>query len=117
MLWVDHEKYFGPDRRVKPSGLRLSERRRVNYAASPPPLPTALRQLRMRVLEARGAAAKNFADRANALALLAHDQQEFSAADALTSLANTAARGSDSDVRPALYTGLERVHAQLCVYH
>lgn len=102
---------------MKPSGLRLSERRRVNHAANPPPLPTALRQLRMRVIDARGGAARDFADRANALALLAHDQHELSAADALTSLAHTAARGSDTDVRPALYSGLDRVHAQLCVYH
>lgn len=102
---------------MKPSGLRLSERRRANYAANPPPLPTALRQLRLRVIDARGVAAKDFADRANALALLAHDQHEPSAADALTSLAHAAARGQDKDMRPALYTGLDRVHAQLRVYH
>lgn len=117
MLWVDHENYFGPNRRVKQCGLRLRERRREDYACSPPPLPTALRQLRLRVLEARGGAAQTFANRATALALLAHDQHEPDAADALTSLANTAARGRDHDVRPALYNGLDRVHAQLRVYH
>lgn len=117
MLWVDHENYFGPDRRVKPSALRLRERRRANYAGAPPPLTTALRQLRLRVLDARGGAAMAFADRANALALLAHEQHEPEAADALTSLASTASRGHGNDVRPFLYSGLDRVHAQLRAYH
>jgi hypothetical protein len=113
MLWIDHDSYFGPDRRRKPSGLRMREQRRYNLAANPPSLPIAMRQLRLRVLDARGASAKAFADRALATAVLAQMQHEMNASDALSSLARTAARGVDRDVRPALYEGLERAHAAL----
>jgi len=113
MMWVDQDSYFGPDRRRKAGGLRVRERRRYNYAGQPPSLPIALRQLRMRVLDARGPAASHFADRTQAVALLAQMQGQYDASDGLASLAMQAARGVDRDVRPALYDGLDRVHAQL----
>jgi len=117
MLWVDHQNYFGPDRRRARVGLRLRERRHDDCAGTPPPLATALRQLRMRVIEARGPGAASFADRAQSVALLAQLNDEFEAADALSSLAMTAARARERDVRPILYEGLDRAHASLQTYH
>lgn len=113
MLWVDHESYFGPDRRRQPIGIRIRERRRYNCACNPPPLSTALRQLRMRVLEAEGARAAAFANRVRGTALLAQMQGETNAANALSALAASATRGSSGDVRPSLYQGLDRAHAAM----
>lgn len=117
MLWVDQESYFGPNRRRKPGGLRMRERRRYDCTGMPPSLPIALRQLRMRVLDARGPNAARFADRSRSTALLAQMQGEHEASDVLTSLAMTAARGGGRDVRPALYDGLDRAHAALRTLH
>lgn len=117
MLWVDHQNYFGPDRRRARAGLRLRERRHDDCASTPPPLTTALRQLRMRVIEARGAGAAVFADRAQSVALLAQMNHEYEASDTLSSLAMTAVRARDTDVRPILYDGLDRAHAALATYH
>lgn len=115
MLWVDHSNYFGPDRRRKPPKLRLRERRREDYSCAPPHLPTAMRQLRMRVIEARGVGAQAFADRAKSIAILAQYTDEPEAAEALSALAMTASRGRDRDVRGFLYKGLDRAHAELRV--
>ncbi len=117
MLWVDDQSYFGPDRRVKPAGLRLRERRRMNCANTPPNLTTALRQLRMRVLEAHGPGAKTFADRAHGCAVLAEMNDEHDAADALSAMAMKAARWGGPDLRPSLYSDLDRAHAALRTYH
>jgi hypothetical protein len=75
-------------------------------------VPTALRQLRMRVLDAHGPGLAKFAERARGIALLAQRQAEPEAAAAIASLAQAAvtARG---DVRNELYEGLDRVHAKL----
>jgi hypothetical protein len=113
MLWIDCESYFGPDRRRKPAGMRLRERRRYNCAGNPPPLNTALRQLRMRILDARGPAAAAFANRARAVASLAASQGEHDAAQRLSTLAVVASRGLNGDVRSQLYQELDRVHAVL----
>jgi hypothetical protein len=113
MLWVDQDSYFGPDRRRKHGGLRMRERRRYDYAGQPPSLSVALRQLRMRVLDARGPGAGSFADRAQATALLAQMNHEYAASDELSSLAMQAARGVERDMRPALYERLDRAHAVL----
>jgi len=116
MLWVDHQNYFGPDRRFAYK-LRLRERRHSNCAGAPPHLATAMRQLRMRIIEARGLGAQAFADRAQGTAILAQVNDEHEAADALSSLAMTAARGVERDVRSFLYQGLDRAHAELRAYH
>lgn len=113
MLWVDHDSYFGPDRRRKPGGMRIRERRRYDCAGPTPPLNTSLRQLRMRILDAQGAGAAKLADRANAVATLALHHGEHDAAHELSALAATALRGRNVDVRPALYKDLDRVHASL----
>jgi len=114
MLWVDHESYFGPDRR-RLHGMRLRERRRYDCADHPPQLSSAMRNLRMRVLDARGPGAAAFADRAQSVAFLAQLNNEMDAADSLSSLAMTAARGRERDVRPALYDGLDRAQAAMNV--
>lgn len=111
MLWVDHSSYFGPDRRRKPSGLRIRERRRYNCASSAPPLNTALRQLRMRIIEAQGPGAAALSDRAQGVAMLAASHGEHDAAHELSAFAAIALRGRNGDVRPALYKELDRVHA------
>lgn len=113
MLWVDHENYFGPDRRHKLGGLRVRERRRYDYAGSAPPLNTALRQLRMRILDAQGPAAAALSDRARAVASLAMMQGEHDAAHELSAFAATALRGRNNDVRSSLYKDLDRVHAAM----
>jgi hypothetical protein len=113
MLWVDHPSYFGPNRRRKPGGLRVRERRRYDCAGNAPPLSTALRQLRMRILDARGPGAAALSDRAGAVATLAVAQGEYDAAQALSALAATALRGRTVDVRPSLYQDLDRVHAAM----
>ena len=117
MLWVDHASYFGPDRRRKGGGLRIRERRRENLAGRPPALNVALRQLRMQVLEARGPGLDRFIERAHSTAILAQENTELDAADALASLSVFAARNREKDVRPALYQGLDRAHAALSTYH
>lgn len=118
MLWVDHDSYFGPDRRRKLGGMRIRERRGYDYAGHAPPLNTALRQLRMRILDAQGPGAGKLADRANAVATLALYHGENDAAQELSALAATALRGRNNDARPALYRDLDRVHAALCdAYH
>jgi hypothetical protein len=119
MLWVDHENYFGPDRRKNSGDLRIFERRRENCAGPPPPLGTALRQFRMRVIEACGRSGDAFIGRAYGLAQLAELQDEPDTAIALARLARLAerARERNSDVRPALYDGLDQVETTLRVYH
>lgn len=117
MLWVDHTSYYGPDRRRKAAGLRVRERRRYNAACDPPSLPIALRQLRLRILDARGPGTAPFIDRLQGAAIIAHIHGEDDASDALSSLAMTLARAQGADVRSALYEGLDRVHTVLSTYH
>ena len=113
MLWVDHASYFGPDRRRKLGGMRIRERRRYDYAGHPPPLNTALRQLRMRILEAQGMHAAALSDRARGVAMLAASFGEDEAAHELSAFAVMALRGRNGDVRPLLYQELDRIHAAL----
>lgn len=113
MLWVDHANYFGPDRRRKSGGLRMRERRRYDYAGNPPPIATALRQLRMRVLDATGTGLDAFITRACAVAQLADFQNEPDTADAVRAMTSRAAHWRGQDVRQALYAGLDRAQAAL----
>ena len=113
MLWVDHSSYFGPDRRRKPGGMRIRERRRYDYAGNAPPLNTALRQLRMRILEAQGSGAAALSDRARGVAMLASSYGEHDSAHELSTFAATASRGRSADVRTILYTDLDRACAAM----
>jgi hypothetical protein len=116
MLWVDHQNYFGPDRRCA-MAFRLRDRRRVNLAANPPSLSVALRQLRMRVLEARGPALGAFVDRVHGAAVLADMNEEVDAAHELSALGARMLRNRDADTRPEAYAALDRTHAALRVRH
>ena len=111
MLWVDHTSYFGPDRRRKLSSFRMLERRRENYAGPAPSLSIAMRQLRMRVLDAQGAAAPAFAERLRGVALIARSNNEPAVSNALNQLATALVASRGADVRQKLYAGLDRAHA------
>lgn len=113
MLWIDHSSYFGPDRRRKLGCVRIRERRRYNYASVAPPLNTALRQLRMRILDAQGPNAAALSDRARGVAMLAEFNGEHEAAHELSNFAAVALRGRTTEVRSALYQELDRVHAAM----
>ena len=111
MLWVDQESYFGPDRRGKACGMRLMERRHENRAGPPPPLGTALRQLRLRVLDAHGQGVALFVNRVEGTAKLAELQNEPDAAFELANLGAVLDRTCIDDARPQIYATLDRAHA------
>jgi hypothetical protein len=114
MLWVDHESYFGPDRR-KRNALHLYERRRVNCAGPPPPLRTALRRFRMKVLDVSEENAPAFIAHMRGLALLAQIQDEVEAAEALSGFASIADhnRAKGRDIRPSLYYALDQAETMV----
>ena len=114
MLWVDNTSYFGSDRRCKRT-MRMLERRRENYAGPAPSLSIAMRQLRMRVLDAQGAAAPAFAERMRGVAHLARMHNEPGTSNVLNALASTLAGARGADIRQKLYEGLDRANAALRV--
>lgn len=113
MLWVDCDTYFGPDRRANACGLRLVERRKHDRATPPPPLNLALRNLRLRVIDARGSGVDAFAQRAASAALLAEMNHEPEAAFELSSLCESVLRHRGEDMRPIIYEKLDRANAVL----
>lgn len=112
VLWVDRLCYVGPDRRERRSGLRLKDRRREQSVGRPPSLSTALRQLRVRVLETNepgGLVA--FVARASATAVLANAYGCRPVGDILMGLVRKLAVppfGCDDDVRSMIYAELAR---------
>jgi hypothetical protein len=116
MLWVDHKSYFGPDRRHK-HALRMRERRQYNYAGPPPSLSQALRQLRMHVIDARGAQGVGaFMDRTMGVTVLAEMADETDAAHLLSRLSAGLPRAKEQDMRPAIYAALDRVQGAMRNY-
>jgi hypothetical protein len=113
MLWVDQKGYFGPDRRQRPRGPRLIERRCEEHAQAPPPLLTAMRQLRQRAFDAHGAGAAEFAARVVGIAELARYKGEHQTSDVLMRLAHVAALGRDMDVHTDILEMLDRAHEAL----
>ena len=113
MLWIDEDTYFGPDRRQVNGGVRLRERRRANRAGDPPPLSTALRQLRLRVLDARGSGVEAFVSRVESTALLAEMQGEPDVAFELANLGMTLDHTCLDDARENIYATLDRAHGLL----
>lgn len=111
MLWVDNDTYFGPDRRGASRGLRWLDRRQQNSASHPPPLNTALRQLRLRVLDAQGTGVSAFVDRVEGTATLAELQNEPEVAYELNALGMTLNRTCLNDARSNIYKTLDRAHA------
>lgn len=88
MKWVDTMTYFGPDRRGAFSHFLL-ERRKQEVVGAPPRLHAALRQLRMRLLEAQSDESRPaFLERMRATALLADAQGRGAIGDVLTRLAD-----------------------------
>jgi hypothetical protein len=87
MRWVDNGKYVGLDRRRR-RAVRLLERREAGDAAQPPAVRTALRQLRMSVLEVNDQdGLDRFRAPAQAVADLARVQGYEDVANSLTALA------------------------------
>ncbi len=87
LAWVDVATYFGPDRRSGVFSHFILERRRHHAAGAPPPLHAALRQLRVRVLDADTAEGRAaLKDRMIATALLADAQGRTTIGDHLMRL-------------------------------
>lgn len=109
MDWVDYKGYFGPDRR-RGRNKRLLERRKEDVSMRPPSLRTALRQLRMRVLEAEGeAGTEAFVQRVQAVVTLSAIHDEPKAGDMLSRMAIHLMRANGADVREQLYRALDKV--------
>ena len=110
MLWVDNDTYFGPDRRQHDGGLRWTDRRHKACAGTPPPLSTALRQLRLRVLDAQGPGVNAFVNRVQGTAVLAELQNEPEVAFELNNLGLALDRTCLHDARANIYKTLDRAH-------
>jgi len=111
MLWVDNDTYFGPDRRKTNRGMRWLDRRQQNGAGAPPPLSTALRQLRLRVLDAQGPGVSAFVNRVQGTATLAEMHNEPEVAYELNALGKKLDRTCLSDARSNIYKTLDRAHS------
>jgi hypothetical protein len=115
LKWIDVSAYFGPDRRSGVFSHFILERRRQDSATTPPPLHAALRQLRVRVLEAsncEGRAA--YRDRLIATAILAEAQGRTAIGDSLLGLAEALTDATDdADLSGALQTQLIAIEAML----
>jgi hypothetical protein len=110
MQWVDNDTYFGPDRRQHDGGLRWTDRRHKDCAGAPPPLGTALRQLRLRVLDAQGSGVNAFVNRVQGTAVLAELQNEPEVAFELNNLGLALDRTCLNDARTNIYKTLDRAH-------
>lgn len=113
MKWIDHPNYFGPDRRRAWFDVRVTERRCDDFAGLPPPLSTALRQLRQYVLDAHGERLDMFITRVKSTALLARMNHEPEVSAVLLRLAAIAYLGKIRDLRPDLIDMLDQAHAAL----
>lgn len=113
MKWIDHPNYFGPCRRRDWLPVRLIERRADDFSGPPPPLSTAMRQLRQYVLDAHGARLPLFITRVESTALLARMNQEPEVSAVLLRMAAVACLGKLRDVRPDLLDMLDRAHRAL----
>ena len=112
MQWVDNDTYFGPDRRQH-AGLRWTDRRHKDCAGTPPPLTTALRQLRLRVLDAQGPGVNAFVNRVQGTAVLAELHNEPEVAFELNNLGLALDRTCLNDARANIYKTLDRAHAMM----
>lgn len=115
--WIDHQSYFGPDRRLR-AVLRVRERRRLNLCSHPPTLSRALRKLKLGVLDARGhKGVGDFADLVRNVAMLAELYDASDVSDRLNWLARRLYAHRDEDKRPMIYDALDRLHADMDVMH
>lgn len=96
------------------AGPRLLERRRKNRMGPAQPLRTALRQLRIRASDARGAdGVGEFVDRLRDLVALACFRRQSEVAYILARLAISLERGRDNDMRELIYVQLTRATCAL----
>lgn len=116
-LWVDHQNYFGPDRRHASPRARLRERRKANCAGAPPQLRTAMAQLRFRALDARDRQLGVFIERTLSTALLAEMHDEPDTAHELSVLGARLARNPNDDMRAVIYDKLDRASRMLRQLH
>ncbi len=115
--WIDHQSYFGPDRRLH-AVFRVRDRRKLNLSSLPPTLPRALRKLKLGVLDARGRkGVGDFADLARNVAILADLYDAPDVSDRLTWLARRLYAHRDEDMRPMIYDALDRLHAAMDIVH
>jgi hypothetical protein len=118
MLWVDHPAYYGPNRRRAAGGLRMRDRRRENYAGAAPTLETALRQLRMHVIDCTGqSAVAGLAQRVRGISLIADAARESEIAGILKALAATLLQSGARDIRPHVYDQLDRIHGAVRTFN
>lgn len=109
MDWVDYKGYFGPDRR-RGRAKRLLDRRKDDVSSRPPSLRTALRQLRMRVLDTQDAASvEAFVARVQSTVTLAAIHDEPKVGDMLSRMAIHLMRANGADVREQLYRALDKI--------
>lgn len=113
LKWVDVASYFGPDRRSGGFSHFIMERRRRQAVGSPPALQAALRQLRMRLLDAETSQGRRaLQERLRATALLADAQGRTRIGDHLMRLAEALERGK-GDVAATLQDELLAAEARL----
>jgi len=116
LRWVDHFNYFGPDRRGPDFSFFFLERRHTKNVGKPPALHTALRQLRVRLANAKDAEGRSaLQERLTATGLLAEAQGFSAVAEALKTLASDldGSRDHEADPRPRLYAELNRIESML----
>jgi hypothetical protein len=108
--WVDIPSYIGLDRRKQRPKLRFGERRSEKMLAEAPSLAAALRQLRVRALNANSAAGnQRFAERSDAIADLAEIANEPTLAQELRRLAQLLRSQPDRDWRAQLDDALATI--------
>lgn len=115
LKWVDSISYFGPDRRSGAFSHFFFERRRHGAAGPPPTLQAALRQLRVRVLDAEGADGRRaLCERLLATSLLADARGQPAIGDLLARLASELERSDGAGhVSVALQAELLKAEAML----
>lgn len=116
--WVDHEDYFGPNRRRLSALMRLRERRHDDLAGPAPSLNVALRKLKLHVFNATpGRKACAFAERALGTAMIAAQVDALTVQVALEDLASQILARSDRDWRSEIYRELDRLGIEMCSVH
>lgn len=116
--WVDHEDYFGPNRRRLSAVLRLRERRHDDHAGPSPSLNVALRKLKLHVFGAMpGRKACAFADRAMGTSMIAAEHDARSVQVALEDLASRILARPNVDWRTEIYRELDRIGIEMCAVH
>lgn len=113
MSWIDDQDYFGPDRRTR-STLRLTNRRQRNLAGVAPHLGTALRQLRMRVIDAFGDdGIQSFVERAQGVSALARQCYRPQIADLLDKMCEQLTRTGTRDMRPDIEAFIDKLQVKV----